>query len=192
MMTPDEYLMPLRDAMWHMDAQLECQGWDQPAQLWLVVRQDGTNQSVVGMVPMPGWQFALDNTDNLQAALMVMRMTLDSAPADLLASLPLRHLYGVGLSTEAWMLRSKDNNTALSAEHRRVANERRIHKHKDRVEIRLLHVAPVMGEPMSLVHERGGVAEIAAGDGDAQFAMGGAVVDLLMDLASILATTGPA
>lgn len=187
MRTAQEYEQPLREVVLHVDAQRELAGWDKLPDLYVVIRKDSakTGASLIGLAPFPAWQSTLKATTHIQDSLEVACQMMEKAPDDLRRNaFPQRHLYGVALVAEAWMLKSPKADAPMTSEQMRASEEHRIHEHKDRIEIRLVQVAPVLGEPMMLVHERGQEPVVTSdieGSG-----LGGGVTRLMARLAAAL------
>lgn len=187
--TVDDYLAPVREVALHVDAEREKDGWDAPHELYAVIRRDTPDDtaSVIGLLPVPAWRFACENCPNISDALRVMCIGMENAGTELKRStFPQRHLYGAALVAEAWMLKAPSNHGFESDDAWRAAQERQIHKHKDRIEIRFVHVAPILGEPIHLVRERGGKPEFAEDTFGESVALGGEVPPLLTRLAQAL------
>ena len=174
-----------KEALWHVDAELEKGGWDQPPQLWLAIKHPlGEGVNAVELKPMPGWDYVWSRLPNIQGALAVMLQSAKAYPKSLKPyTFPgIERLFGLVLAVEAWVLEvNKDDPDAEAKEE--MAKAHTIHNHPDKVETRTIYLCPVDGQGAMLAHEREGVPRMID-DGDHR----GEVPRLLKELNQALTT----
>jgi len=175
----------VREALWHVDAEMEQGGWDQNAQLWMVVVTAGPGEDVVGFVPLFGWDQVAEQAPDMQAALRLLTTVYEGMPAELKANmLSESTMFGVAFASEAWLLRIDQENQ----EHvRAVADVHAIHTDPDRVEVRIIHLAPLDGPAAMLQHERDGIVQLHD-EMDTNFHASGEIPRLLAKLNKALVT----
>lgn len=169
----------IKEALWHIDAEIEKGGWDQrPLLLFVQHAQVADNLGAIVLQEIPGARMVIERTADMQDALAFLTDALKGAPTSIRNTLAsdLDGLYGVALVTEAWLVREyvdgpmPDNYTRGD-----------LSKHPDRVECRITHIVPVNGESAQLIHERDSVAYVRED-------MGGELPALLRALAQEFGT----
>lgn len=180
----DSYHETSRIALERLDERLEEDGWDQPPKLFLVMRGDeqlgGATFSAVAFMEMPGWDMILAMAGEPAAALDTFAATLETGQLQkVLPDMP--KLYGVAFSAESWILKSRAKTLA---EANRIAADRQIHRHPDRLEARAIILAPIIGEQLLLTRFRGDSVDVTPGP-EGRFAK------YLGRIASALATSPP-
>lgn len=173
----------VREALWHVDAELEKQGWNLPSQLWTVLHVPATafQMATVALLPLPGWEQVLEKGDDMQDCLRVTIALYRRMPAALKVDLR-KDLFGVALASEAWALRTED---PVKAERfQQIAEERQVHAEPDRIECRIIHFAPLDGSPALLMHERDGIAQLL--DENSEMTATGEIPELLSQLVQAL------
>lgn len=171
----------IKEALWHIDADVDKGGWDQRPILLLVQHArlaDGVG--AICLQEIPGSAMVIERLGGqMQEALVFFINAVRGAPTSVRNYLAadLDGLYGVALVTEAWMVKQYMDAPAPDD------YEGDLSQHPDRVECRLTHIAPVNGEGAQLIHERDSIAYLRE-NGE----LGGALPDLLADLAQTFAS----
>lgn len=156
-MNPEDYLEPLKETLLRLDDRMEARGWDQSSELGIVVRRDTQNKSMIGVLEFPGWPVVIHECPNAQDAIETLCRACEALPGD--RPKP-RHYYGVSYAAEAWTLKAPDDLKGLTADEWRAAQGGRIADHPDRIESRIVILAPAIGEPMMLQRDRGGEPKV--------------------------------
>lgn len=182
----------MQEALWHIDAEFEKLGWDLPALPMVLVvlkaegEHEGRQYAAFLMEELSGWDITRSKTNNIQAALSFLAEIYAGTPEgqNMAGAYKTRgEVYGVALVSEAWMLRGVrhgDEDLPDDYQHGDLA------KHPDRIEVRIVHIAPVNGPSAELEHERDGIAEIWV-DGHEGRELGGQLPRLLKHLAKAFA-----
>lgn len=176
----------VREALWHVDAEMEQGGWDQNAQLWMVVVTASSGEDVVGFVPLYGWDQVAEAAPDMQAALRLLTAAYEGMPARLRAEVLSIEgaMFGVAFASEAWLLDIEQDDLERA---RAVADAHAIHADPNRVEVRIIHLAPIEGPAAMLQHERGGIVQLRD-EMDTDFHASGEIPKLLAQLNKALAT----
>lgn len=166
----------VKESLWHIDAQFEEEGWDQPPRL-LMVLPDALG---IELKPLPGWDMVVPEAGSAQRALTGMVHAYDLMPVDLLRVGIPTNLFALAFVSEGWSLSVDKNDEAAAAAALKAGEEHTVHTDPHRVEVRVLYLQPVAGERAMLMHERDGVVEMTGGS------KGGEIPRLLGDLMTAL------
>ena len=180
-----------KEILWHADAKMEDAGWDQPSQLWLVVYRTikPGEAAVCGLLPLPGWEMVRSSFADIQSQLGFMVDALRNCPPAIrLKAMPgVDDLFGVALCCEAYKLDSGRNASQEQLDQMdKVARAHTIHEHPNRVEIRIIYLAPLDGPEAVLTHEKGGIAELLDDRDEDRPSYAGEVPRLLKELGKAL------
>lgn len=177
MNSSEEMAAIMTEALWHIDAETEKEGWDQPPQLYAVAispAQDG--MGVIALQPAAGWEACKRVTESAAEALDAMAHVLAAASKELLSE-TYPDVYGFAFVTEAWMLRGPKVDGEIPAELMQVGYEHKIHLHPDRFEVRFTYFVSKDGKVAALNHERDGIVQEIKHGGP--ISLGGSIPTLL-------------
>lgn len=180
-MNEGDYLEPMRETLLRVDEQMDRRGWDQPSALGIVIRRDVGNTSVIGVLEFPGWPVVIDAASSAQEAIDVLCQACEALGSD---SPRPANFYGICYAAEAWTLKAPKDLKGLTPEQWRDSHGA-IKDHPDRIESRIVVLAPVIGEPMMLQRDRGGPARISQSSDKGY--IGGGIPKRLVRLAEALA-----
>ena len=148
------------ECLWHLDEAMEQRGWDEPSHLLMVRTTMTDEKGYVLMEPVFGWHRFAAAGQSPQEALAMVAAAYGSMPQDLLlAGIP-SDLFGVAFVTEGWSISAPLDDAAALIEE---VDGARVQDLPNRVEIRMVYLQPVAGEPVLLQHERDGLVEIVDG-----------------------------
>lgn len=170
-MTTDVVAKQVREALWHVDAQLEEHGWGQASQLWAVSVMEGEVMRSIIMFPLPGWEQVRAQAPSHEACLAFLADMYARMPQTLKKKVSPGSLFGLAFSSEAYMLRYQGSQEELdklqeSLRERDVS----IGKSPDMIETRMVYLVPLDGPPAMLLHERDGIAELHEDDAEGDVA----------------------
>jgi len=172
----------VKESLWHLDAELEKEGWDAPPRLLMMLP---TTVEDVGLAiqikPLTGWDVVVPMANSAQRALGAMVHVYAEMPTELLRGGIPENLFALAFVSESWMLKVdyKDEGAAASA--LKAGREHKINEDSRRVEARVIYLQPVGGPSAMLMHERDGVVELQEGD-----TAGGEIPRLLAELVAAL------
>lgn len=167
-------------------------GWDQPPQLHVLrVRARHGDAAAVGMVvdstPLPGFELLVAKAMSQGARMHHVLLhvaeqwhLLQQEP--MFRNLDMNSVQGLVLISEGWMLVGGSDE-----ERERAAQERRIHEHPDRVEVRMITVVGPEGLRVMLNQPRDGVpqhliGQARPGQPPSSYGVGGDMPDALQYL----------
>ena len=159
------------EALWHIDARAEEEGWDQPPALLLVKvkpvgRLEDTEMflSALDVSLFTGWPAVVERYEDIKDMLSLVVFVMGQFPKELRGPLvDLDHLYGLALVSETWTVNTdtKDKAEVAHLQGRLDAGDR-ISDMENRVESRMVFLTTMEGHSTMLTHERDGVAKIIA------------------------------
>lgn len=149
----------VRDAVEQVEGILESEGWDKkPAYCALASYEGGYT---VQTIALPDFLYA-DMSSGLRPFLDIMNegsVYSEMGKSRIGPQLP-ENFFGLVVFNEAYMIEMRDDLTLdKKAEYDRVANERRISEHPDRVEIRFGYCLTLDGRLCGITRRRGGEPE---------------------------------
>lgn len=161
------------EMLYNLEAEIALDGWDQPHQLGLVykrgrARAAGQEVLYLEYVSIPTFWRAANRAERVHYVLVDLADSLREAMALEEVAAP-ENLFAVVIITEAWaLLKGK-----LNEQDEQAAQDRKLHEHPDRVEVRVLNAVDVEGASYFLQHERDGIVQHTA----TKTSIGGDVID---------------
>lgn len=169
----------MAETLWHIDAEMDKEGWDLEPELYAVLTNPITEGvGVIELKPVLGWRMCLAMDPDPQQALATFASILQTAPSQLKEGiLPADRLYGVAFVTEAWLLRTTPQEFTEFA-------GQDLSAHPNRIETRFIYCMSTEGKLVALNHERDGIVQLI--DRNGTLSLGGVIPELLLACAKEL------
>lgn len=162
------------------EQQIDDEGWDQPPMVAVLYAGVEPEDSTAGTGTL--WLTELPIPDflkhDLREAMPVLTTLYSTVLKDQIVDNEHTKPIGVLLSTEAWMLRMPKDVEEIPDSYREAQQNRTIHEHPDRTEVRQVTVCMRNGQLMAAFRVRGEEAEVRV-DGEDEFHLHGHMVDCL-------------